>query len=343
VGAQIGDTLDCSRGTFRNSSGRALSADRIKVKGTVSLQGGFQGEVRLLAAQIGADLNCAGSTVNEVDAENAAISGIFFWGDIKQPEASVLDLRNASAGSIIDDRNSWPKRGNLLLDGFVYQRFSGDVTPKDADTRLKWLALQDGFTPQPYCQLAKVLRETGDDDGARRVLYEMERRVHGQAGPGWFEAAWNRTWSWIAGQLSPVWRWVLKWSIGYGQYPSRALGLLVGMTIIGALLFHIGYTQGYMTPTDHAAYDYFKKLAGPPSYYEQFSSVVYSLENSVPLLKFGQDSAWTPNPAPQTWSRLPWWLTIPTLLRLLRRFQIISGWMLATLFVAGVSGIVRKE
>jgi hypothetical protein len=57
LGAQIGGTLDCGASTFRNpperdvtQSGKALSADQIKVEGSVSLRSGFtaEGEVRVL-------------------------------------------------------------------------------------------------------------------------------------------------------------------------------------------------------------------------------------------------------------------------------------------------------
>jgi hypothetical protein len=322
--AQIGGTLECD-GTFRNRSGIALGADRIKVKGTVSLRGDFQGEVRILSAQIGADLDCAGSTFTEVNAETATIRGNFFWRDIKHPEMTMLDLRSASAGTIADDNDkSWPKRGNLFLDGFVYGRISAGAT--DAGTRLRWLTLQSEFSRQPYRQLAKVLRETGDDDGARLVLYEMERGRRERE---------DRT------LAACVWGLVLRTTVGYGIYPLWAIWWLLGLATLGAVLFHCGYQAGAMTPADEKAYCYFLQHRGAPPYQQQFTSIVYSLENSVPLFRFGQDSTWTPDPAARPGAR--WWLTWPSLLRLFRRVQIVCGWILTTLFAAGVSGIVQKD
>jgi len=46
-----------------------------------------------------------------------------------------------------------------------------------AEARLKWLDRQPEFAPPPYRQLAKVLRELGDDDGAKCVLHELETRT----------------------------------------------------------------------------------------------------------------------------------------------------------------------
>ena len=50
-----------------------------------------------------------------------------------------------------------------------------------------------------------------------------------------------------------------------------------------------------MTPVDERAYIYFQQHHEPPPYQQQFTSIVYSLENSVPVLRLWQDSAWTPD------------------------------------------------
>jgi len=265
--------------------------------------------------------------------------------DVRNAELSVSDLRNAVVEVLIDDEASWPAAGNLHLDGFVYGRISAG--PTDAETRLKWLALQPESTPQPYRQLAKVLREMGDDRGARKVLYEMECRRRAQEDKTWYSRLWGR---------------VLWATIGYGLYSRRALGWLVSLTLLGTLLFGLGYLGGSMAPTEREAYACFEKQGWPPRHYQQFNPLVYSLENSVPLLRLGQDSVWAPNPGPREqeyhgavnfapfkwlgrWSGkyLPAWHTAPWLLRCYRWLQIVSGWMLATLFVAGVTGVVRRE
>jgi len=355
LGAQIGGDLDCEGGTFKNppledgkgkpveGSGDALSADRIKVTGGVLLRNGFsaEGEVRLLGAKIEGEVDCEGGT---------------FTG-------AKLDLRNASAAAIVDGAESWPEKGNLRLDGFVYQRFSGDQTPKTADERLKWLDRQQRFTPQPYRQLAKVLKEAGDDSGARRVLYEMERRAGGESEPQLFERACMRVSSWILhGPLKPLWTWLLKWTIGYGRYPGRAVLWLGVLTLAGTVLFGLGYLGGSMTPTERDAYASFEKEGWPPRHYQQFNPLVYSLENSAPLLRLGQDSAWAPDPGPpdqehpgtvnQPWLKsvaslsarsVPACVTKASFLRFFRWSQIVLGWILATLFVAGVTGIVRRD
>ncbi len=351
-GAQIGGDLVCTGGTFTNppkqgmdASGRALSASSAVVKGGVFLRNGFhaEGAVHLLGAQISGDLDCSGGTFTNppiegiaasgdaLSAERVVVKGGVFLRDGFHAEGA-LNLTNASVGALVDDAPSWPASGNLFLDGFVYARISGD-SPKGAKNRLDWLARQKDFSPQPYRQLAKVLRDDGDEDGARRVLVEMERR--------------QRAASW-AGQ---PWSWLLRWTIGYGYYPLRALGGLTLLSVLGWIIYRRALLAGSMTPTDKKAYQYYVENHAPPPHHTPFSPFVYSLENSLPLVELGQVDHWQPNPnlqlpehnAGNWWARFAHWTLSPVFLRRFLWVQIIVGWILATLFVAGITGIVRKD
>jgi sRNA-binding regulator protein Hfq len=349
LGVQIRSNLECDGGTFENPSGDALNTERANVNGSVFLREGFkaEGRVVLVAAKIVGSLDCTSMSA----------------------EKMTLDLRNASAGSILDDETSWPEQGKLFLDGFVYERISGGST--DARIRLKWLERQNPFTPMPYCQLAKVLRADGHDRGARRVLIKMERR---------------RRLERDRGLLARLWSWVLRKSIGYGFYPARAISGLLLVTLLGSALYGLGYLGGAMTPTDKEAYATFSLKGRPPAHYQRFNCVIYSLESSFPLVHLGQSEVWGPDPSPKvaretpqlesgwvastvktlgapviftlgliqraigaagmakmTRAILSWRVPGPGLLRLFHWAQILLGWLLATLFVAGVTGVVRKE
>ncbi len=327
-------------GTFKNpwvaGSGKALNANGATVKGCVFLSNGFraEGEVLLLGAQIEGDLDCEGGAFTELTGTKASINGSFSWRKVVEPESAKVNLINASVGSILDDEASWPAPGNLSLDGFVYGLISAG--PRDAQTRLRWLERQNGFSLQPYLQLARVLRGTGDDRGARHVLYEMEHRRRAREGRGW---------------PTHVWGFVLRCTIGYGYYPGRALWGLVALTALSGMLFWRGYAAGTIAPTDKDAYQSFAASGQLPAHYENFSPFVYSLENSFPLVKLGQAERWQPDPNPQrpacpplkSVSGLRCRAVSPGFLRCFRWVQICLGWILATLFVAGVTGIVRKE
>jgi hypothetical protein len=109
------------------------------------------------------------------------------------------------------------------------------------------------------------------------------------------------------------------------------------MTALGRYPFRHGYFSGAVTPTDKEAYCFFRDHGQPPDYYQRFTASVYSLENSLPFVNLGQKDHWTPDPNQQGWWRLA------SFLRVFRWGQVLLGWLLATLFVAGVTGVVRKE
>ncbi len=75
-----------------------------------------------------------------------------------------------------DKKESWPESGNLHLDNFHYGRIVKDA-PGGVKDRLEWLDRQpkEEFNSQPYEQLAKVYREAGREEDARKVLYEKNR------------------------------------------------------------------------------------------------------------------------------------------------------------------------
>ena len=366
TGAQIGGDLSCTGGTFTNPpqkdlprSGSALNADRINVKGSAFFRGTTaNGEVRLTGAQIGSNLECYGGVFTNppqdgVDGSGKALKAdrinvggsvllngkftasgemrfigaqisVAFDCENGNFQAATLDLSDALANTIYDPEVKWPVHDKLVLDGFAYGRISTEEQV-DVTKRLDWLGLQSTslFRQQPYLQLAKVLRESGDSGGALRVLEKMEelRRSSEKHGPG-----------------ARIWSWILKGSIGYGYYPGRAIRLIILLSVVGWIVYGASYDAGTIVPTDKDAYKEFvdpKTERQVPPHYPGFSAPVYSLENSLPLVKLRQADKWQPDPHRKGFlpTSVPWFL----------RIQILLGWLLATLFVAGVSGIVHKE
>jgi hypothetical protein len=306
------------------------------VAGSVFLNSGFhaEGEVRLPGARIGGQLNCFGASIHgTLNADTTEVAGPLFWIGIVEPEKAQMNLTNASAGSLVDDPGSWPPPGRLLLDGFVYERIASG--PRGAVARLGWLARQQSFAPQPYRQLAKVLKDEGDDKGARFVLFERERlrRRHEDGTP-----------------LARTWSLILRWTIGFGYYPGRALVWLLGLTLAGLLLLSGGLALGSLAPTDKDAYAVFKQTGRLPPQYEPFNALVYSFESSFPLVKLGQTDRWQPDPDPR-WNcpaagaphEVLCWIASPERLRRFRWLQICLGWFFATMGVVGLTGVIRKE
>jgi len=196
LGANLGGNLSCTGARLRaardaeGKPGPALTADRLEASNVVLRGVEAEGELRLLGAKLGGDLDCEGARLRAagdaggksgraLSADGARVSGSFFLRD-GASVAGVLSLTAAELGSITDDPRCWPGVGDLLLDRCRYGAFTGRG-PVDAEARLDWLARQvparwgKEFWPQPYEQLARVLREMGHGAEARTVLVEKER------------------------------------------------------------------------------------------------------------------------------------------------------------------------
>ena len=339
VGATIGG-LNCINGQFINPNGLALSVGVLTVEQSVFLSGGFraEGEVRLRGTTIGGQLSCingqfinpnglaldAGSLTveqgiylnggfraeGEVNLRGATI-GRMVWHGIAAPDAVTLDLRGTTVGVLQDETESWPV--SLLLDGFVYSRIE-DGAPIDIESRIDWLRRQpeQPFHPQPYVQLASVLRNSGHNAEAEGILIAKEEERLRVTNVPWYE------WLWFKG---------LKWTIGYGHKPERAIAYVAGMLILGAWFFGVGYKKNLMVATQ----DNSEQVA-------QFNQLIFSLDAFIPLVNLHQEPYWLPSPncgnpflgiKSGAWLRFYLW------------FHIAAGWVLTTLLVVGLTGMVK--
>lgn len=340
--AIIGGDFDCTRGEFINKDGKAISAGRMDIKGDVCLRDGFKakGEVRFLGAIIGGNFSCIkGEFINGDDraisadgikigghaylregfrAEglisfvSAKVGGSFVWTGVNLDKKTKLDLRDAKIGVLWDDVKNWPKKGNLFLDGFVYDSI-GDYASKDAKSRIEWLNRQgeERFRPGPYEQLAKVLNKMGHSEDAKKILIEKEKKITRLSGFGW----WRR-----------FWRGVLGVTIGYGYRPWRALWFIAAIIFIGTMVFWSGYKAGVIVPVEKEAY--VSKQGGQlREGYPKFSALVYSIDMFVPLVDLRMEK---------------YWCVCGGFTRGYMWFHIGFGWILTTLLVVGLTGLVRK-
>lgn len=362
--AHIGSNLECDGGRFEKADGVVLDTYGADIKGSIFFRENFsaQGKLSLNLAQVGGDLDCEHGSFEELELYDATIKHTFGWHGIKK--ITSLDLRNANVGRIWDDDQSWPKDiNNSPIDGFVYESYyidgfvydnvvrtplgaSMQPNPLDASVQLKWIEHQGEFTPQPYQQLAKVLRERADEEGAKRVLLALEKRTRQQSRRNlgrqpvrWLQAAEDV---------------VSDATVGYGIYPERAIWWLAGLTILGWVVHRRAQIAALMAPTEKEAYAQFRDGKIPPNY-PPFNPLIYSLENCLPLVKFGQDDKWQPDPHPQApTAALPGWrgklkrhvvdrIISPSGLRWCRWVMIGLGWVLATFFVGSLTGIIKSK
>jgi hypothetical protein len=247
------------------------------------------------------------------------VNGGFGWLNVDMENGATLDLTGASVNGFADDQRSWPQPGKLLIDGFTYK----DIGPvKDAPSRLRWVALQPEFHPQPYRQLAKVLHESGDDAGAVGVLIAEE------------DARYQK--SYLPRRLLAGF---LKTTIGYGHRPLLALLWSLGVVLVGWLVVYVGKRAGVMRPT------YPENAPPSETRYERLYPFLYSLDVFLPFVNLHQEHYFWPNSdAKGECTIVGYPIRIDGSLVLYYLWlQIIAGWLLSAIFIAGVTGLLRND
>jgi cytoskeletal protein CcmA (bactofilin family) len=362
VGADITGDFICNNVALEgvDECGRTLVADLMRVTGGVVLgpgQGDYRnvgsaadGAVSLRSASIGGSLeleperlaegkDSSGLPRTALDLAGAQIACDLVWKPWNAISGVVI-LEDAKVGQLKDDRNMggasgyWPSasHGQLRLDGFTYNRISEKAGTKSANAlreRLEWLGSpyrrddrnnRTGFATQPYEQLVAVYRRAGQDTEARKVAIARRRDLRRY------------------GDLSPYRRvsnWLLDNSIRYGYRTWRAVAALVFLYVAACVIFYIAQHHGnLMIPTMWPAGKSRSPIAADcTSSYPCFYPAAYAIDTVVPIVDVHQATYWSAN------GQAPWG-------QALEAFTWVStvlGWALATLVVAGYTGLVRRD
>jgi hypothetical protein len=369
--ATIAGNLDCNGGVFTKGAEMnkyALRADEIQVEGGVYLRKGFraEGEVSLHGAKVGSNLDCSGGQFinprgSAIDATAANIqdsvlltSGFeahgkvvlkdsridhdFLLEGVAAPKKAVLDLRFAKAKTLLNQESSWPEQDNLLLHGFIFEDFASKVPGSKAETwdtktQIKWIQLQKrgGFISQPYEQLAIVLRNMGLQEEAVEVMI-AKNEEHGRH-VRMFKAFKEFIWYDFFGPF-----------IGFGYRPWNALFASLFIITVGIVLFGAGKHCDIVTPTAANAYvGEHPEKRELSEWYPRFNAVTYSLETFVPFLQLDMRQYWAPNSTRMNNVRISK-LVLPIngpRLRVYLWCHIIAGWVLTTLWVGGLTGLLK--
>jgi len=221
-----------------------------------------------------------------------------------------------------------PLAGWVDLHGISVSRwvFSGPATKdKDSETRLRlfsaWLRRQlPHYSAHPYENVAKALKAEADENAALRILIQKEDDVGLAQSLPW----WQR-----------LWRGLLRYTVGHGYRPEWALVWILAFIALGAFLFDLGYRNGVMAPasTDVLVQEMYQKYREIPKDYPTFSAWAYSIDAFVPFLDLVLEHYWIPN------ADAGWW---GALLRIYLWIHIGVGWILSSLFLTGVTGIIRR-
>jgi uncharacterized protein YjbI with pentapeptide repeats len=184
--------------------------------------------LNLIFAEIGSTLFIEDSTLPSLDLTGIKIRAAFSLGrsghtSLKWHPDSQLILRNTEVGAVQDLAEVWPEK--LELNGFTYDRLGVLDNPFDRDTAwyIDWLARQVKYSPQPYEQLASVLRKAGHSDKADEILY----------------AGRNRGLKNASGLLEWAWLFSLKVLIGYGYRIYYSSYWFIGFVGLGTLVLWV--------------------------------------------------------------------------------------------------------
>jgi hypothetical protein len=338
-GADILRGLVCSSAHLNggDDEGVALRAGGIKISG-IYLNNGFMaaGTVLLRSADIRGSVYLApekpASGVTGLDAAHARIAGTLNWVPTEQV-AGLVNLQGAVAGQLVDDwdtgRNNafWPAAGGLCLDGFTYGGLGG-AQPASVKQRLAWIRSQfqpdarntaAPFATQPYEQLAAVYRHAGQDTEARRaaIARRSDMRKYGNLS-----------------SLRRVGNWLLDISIKYGYQTWRAVAGLILLYTIVLVLSILAQHHGLITPVGNVTGLHPAPVATAcTSNYPCFYPAGYAIDTVIPIINIHQAAYWGPNgnaPWGWTWVAGTWVATG-------------LGWALATLLIAGYTGLARQQ
>jgi hypothetical protein len=310
LNAHIGSNLAFDGASLTNAKARALHADGLAVDQNLLCRREFtaQGEVRLLGANIRGTLGLEGATLTNpggmaLDLERARMATLFLRSKAR-PEGTV-ELINAQVDTCYDDQATWPQ--DLRLVGFNYAALVAEPEV-DAEARLRWLELDgQGYSPQPYEQLAAVYRRAGRDQDARTVALGKQRarrralaKQHGHHP--------------IVTRSRQAWSLLLDALVGYGYRTWLAGVWLLGFVLAGWWIFDRAHPT-YLITTK------------PPGERPLFHGGLYALDLLLPIGDLNYQGAWIA----RGWAR-GFWLA-----------WILAGWVLTTAVLAALAGILKRD
>lgn len=347
IRGKIGGQLSLRGATLDNEGGVSLVADGLGVDGAVFLDEGFsvRGDLDFTSAVLRDHMRVHGAKINgRLLLTHATVAEQL---TLQQSEIKLIGLSHASVTVLDDDAQSWPKAGNVNLDGFVYERlenppttawnffrrswleFSGwlnkhwsrvppakgpPIKVQSLDWRIEWLRRQGRYFPQPYEQLIRTLRVAGHESEARRVAVEKQADLR-KCGDLWW-------WPWRK-------NWFLGLTLEHGYSPLRpAIAALIAIP-----LFWWAYSVGFAYDALLPVTDQMLVTGGVDQQEPHFSAFMYSVDAFVPLIDFGQEGAWRPT-GDGGWG---WFVTVCYWI------EIGLGWIVSSLLVLGLSRVIRQD
>jgi len=349
LNAKIAATVYCCGGKFIANKKLAINAERITVGGDWILHHNdyYYDDKKDKKLVVNGNINLKKANIAQ---------GFIFHGCVESENFKLI-LENARIDTIDDRMEVWKSLQNINLHGCIYESIAYN-SPYKCSERKIWLAKQppaDDFTPQPYRQLAKVLDEMGYESEAREVRIEMNDRlrrkkktVENENAEDKHKKTFSKLYNIIRTRKRQLWLRIAKLLFGYGYKPFRVLNWALLILIIGAVIFWLSYNNGLLKRVKPANETKAQTDSMITENQPKFSPVFYSLDVFLPIGNLQQADNWHPkykiSRAQGDQGKLisyigdwSYWLT------LWMYFQILSGWLLVTLLIGGLSGLIRER
>ena len=277
----------------------------------------------------------------------AHVHGILYLSD-NQISSGIVNLAGAQVARLRDEPAGPGASYPLRLDGFIYSDFSRH-TDTSVYARLDWLARRPEdmpFSAQPYEHLASILSTLGHRSDEKTVLMHKERLLRAEN-----RRLMHGRGSWLKYAISVATEPVLRFTVGYGYRPARALFISTLLILFlgwyfgkawdagdmapdaGPLLVSAGWVSATETHADNpAAFWSAPGQAGQD--YETFHPFAYAADLMVPIINLGQESAWAPSTSRSPWGWHGWWI---------RWFAKLAGWVITALAAGALTGMIRND
>jgi hypothetical protein len=293
-------------------TGVALRLVRTKIDGDFGCWEGFTGHgtLELARSSVAGEFRLRTTELRgypkAADFTNSQFATLQLSGD---PPPGFLDFALAKADFFKDSAAYW-QGGDVVLDGFEYRAIQMNwVTVRQ---REQWLSRameaskrkaggdHDGYLPQPYDQLAAAYRRAGDDRAAHSIQLAKYRRRNNVIGWGrWYSKLWN---------------YVQDVFIGYGYRPTRAFLWLIGLFVLGAVLFRYISTP-YSIASGHRTFTL-------------SDSVAYTLDLILPASGLQEREVWQSSNG---------------LGEVAAASLVVFGWVLTATVFAAVARVLQRE
>ncbi|MFB7468827.1 membrane-associated oxidoreductase [Streptomyces sp. NPDC056224] len=292
-GATVGGQVNLDDARLLAPGGTALHAETLVVGTDLrAMRMEARGRINLTGSRIPGQLNFAYARfVNPGGVALRASSCVIgeVWLRSCERLQGGVNLRRSQFDLLHMPPETWPEQ--IRVDGLTYRTLAPHLP---AEQRLPALEREEsGYLPYAYEQLAAAYRTAGDEAAARTVqLAKLRRHRH------------------TLPRHARVWGLLQDVTVGYGFRPLRAAGWLLALLLVGSIAY------GLHAPRP-------LKAGEAPD----FNAVFYTIDLMLPIIGFGQESAF----APSGWYQ---WLSY---------LLIVTGWILATTTAAGVSRSLQRQ